>query len=727
MIFIELLQNAAILSFTAFALYYVLTHDKLSVAGNLRGAVILGVGYGAAAFAVTATPLILPNGATVDARAGPVILAGIWGGPVAALIAGAMGGFARFLVGGSFAFSGVIVYILYALLGTLLFRKFFTKSLGNDLSWRRLGLGAGLSVVAASLMFFLIQPRSRAIDWITHDFALIALANITAVIACGLIARVVVSAAHNRVALSDTLETLKIAKTSGRIGTWSYDIPANKVEWDQVNIGLHGMPEGQVTGDFSDWEKHVHPDDLEHVNKTYKAAVEKDVPYDTEYRVIHDDGTVRHLKANATVLRDASGEPVRIVGANIDITEITQKELELKQSRSVAAQAQKLDAVGKLTGGVAHDFNNLLAVIQGNLELLLDDEYEPDLSKQERQDMITSAVSACRRGGELTRNMLAFARQSSLEPRPVKINDIVRETESWLTRAIPATISVETSLQHKTWPLRLDPTSLQSAIVNVIVNARDAMPDGGKLTIETSNVRLDDEYLLSRGEDTAPGRYVMLAISDTGTGIDPELMPTVFDPFVSSKDMSVGTGLGLSMVQGFVKQSGGIVQIYSEVGTGTSVKMFFPISDDAEEVAPKVPRIDTTTRDGPSARILVAEDQLEVLAVIVRILKSAGYTVDAAASGDDAFRLFQQSGPQDLLLTDVVMPGELRGPDLARACREIQPDLPVIFMSGYASEATIHGNGLRPEDVRLSKPVPRLELLKVVRECLDRAGQSTPL
>jgi nitrogen-specific signal transduction histidine kinase len=405
---------------------------------------------------------------------------------------------------------------------------------------------------------------------------------------------------------------------------------------------------------------------------------------------------------------------------NYDLTPLREKEAELIRAQRIADQAQKLEAIGHLTGGIAHDFNNLLAVIHGNLELLLDDKDWSSASEAERLDIITSALSAARRGGELTKNMLAFARKSTLQPKTLDINEVVKETERWLSRTIPSNIQIETNLQSRTWPVRLDLASLQSAIVNTVVNARDAMPKGGKLTIETSNLRVNQEHVQDIEENIPPGRYTMLAITDTGTGIDGADLSKIFDPFFSTQQVGAGTGLGLSMVQGFVKQSNGFVRAYSEVGVGTSIKLYFPAIEGDSGARPILESdVPVAYSEGTSARLLVVDDKVEILAVLRRVLKSAGYAVDTAVDGDAAFELFQSNGPYDLLITDIVMPSKLQGPGLAKALREIQPDLPAIFMSGYASEATVHGNGLKVDDIRLMKPVPHIEMLESVRKCLE--------
>ena len=270
------------------------------------------------------------------------------------------------------------------------------------------------------------------------------------------------------------------------------------------------------------------------------------------------------------------------------------------------------------------------------------------------------------------------------------------------------------------WPVLVDPDATVSALLNLLVNARDTMPQGGRLTLETSNLRIDDAYLLARHEDVPPGRYVMLAVSDTGKGMDAETQARIFEPFFSTKPPSNNSGLGLSMVLGFMKQSGGTVRVYSEPGVGTTFKLLFP-ADTSTIAAPRDlqgPKSEGLAAPGP--RVLVAEDEADLLRLLTATLEIAGCRVTACASGDAAAEVFVADPTYDLLVTDIVMPGTLQGTDLARFLRKRAPELPVVFLSGYASEASVHGNGLRPEDIRLMKPVPRSDLLRAVQTALRR-------
>ncbi len=268
------------------------------------------------------------------------------------------------------------------------------------------------------------------------------------------------------------------------------------------------------------------------------------------------------------------------------------------------------------------------------------------------------------------------------------------------------------------WKTRIDPYAIENALLNLVINARDAMPDGGKLTFETSNMRIDEEYNKSRYENLPAGRYVMLAVSDTGYGIAPEILNRIFEPFYTTKPIGSGSGLGLSSVEGFVHQSGGTIRVYSEVGSGTTFKLFFPAAQKEDAGMSKFAE-EPSLVTSKGTRILVVEDALEVLNVLSIFLEKAGYDISTAKSGDEALAIFNGDQAFDLLITDIVMPGTLMGTDLARKIRELRPELPIVFMSGYASEATVHGNGLRPEDIRLMKPIRRLDLLRAVEKAIS--------
>ena len=455
------------------------------------------------------------------------------------------------------------------------------------------------------------------------------------------------------------------------------------------------------------------PKDLTTFLKASRKSCETGEPLSWRYMIKARDGQTRWLDHHG----GSSTEDGRLYVKAIvlDVTREVELQRRMEEEREIARRAQKNESIGQLTGGVAHDFNNLLAVILGNLELLREDE-DPVAQKE----MIDAAITATLRGADLTKNMLAFARQAPLNPVRLDLNNVVREAKNWTARALPESVVVETSLLAGLWPIKADRSSLESALLNLTLNARDAMNGHGSLTIETANVRIDNAYVVDRKEDLAPGRYVMLAVSDTGPGIPDDVIGSIFEPFFTTKAPGLGSGLGLSMTEGFMKQSNGTVQVYTERGQGTTFKLYFPATT-AETDQPALTLPPKSQAAGNGKTLLLAEDEDAVRVTMVLILEREGYQVTATASGDEAFATFQANPTFDLLLTDIVMPGTLQGTGLAKALRERWPDLPVVFMSGYASEATVHGNGLRPEDIRLMKPVQRTDLLAAVAKAASMA------
>ncbi|WP_159460240.1 response regulator [Tistlia consotensis] len=393
---------------------------------------------------------------------------------------------------------------------------------------------------------------------------------------------------------------------------------------------------------------------------------------------------------------------------------------ERKALQEQLRQVQKMEAVGQLTGGLAHDFNNLLTIVIGNLDQLCE-ELDGQLRARKLADQ---ALGASLRGANLTRQLLAFSRRQPLETRVFDLNRLVSDTIALLRRTLGEPVEVETRLAAELWPALADPTQLEAALANLAINARDAMPDGGRLIVETANKPLDAHYAACNLE-VAPGDYVVLAVSDSGTGIPPEVLDKVFEPFFTTKDPGKGTGLGLSMVYGFAKQSGGHVKIYSELGHGTTVRLYLPRAStqpkDEEAAAPHLRPVTKVARD---ATILVVEDDEEVRAVALRQLRALGYRVVEAADGKAGLQLLEQQAEVDLLFTDVVMRGGMSGPELAREARRRWPSLKVLFTSGYTEAALAGGSSIEGLGNLLSKPYRRDELARKVAEALDGNGHA---
>ena len=370
-----------------------------------------------------------------------------------------------------------------------------------------------------------------------------------------------------------------------------------------------------------------------------------------------------------------------------------------------------MEAIGQLTGGVAHDFNNLLQVIRGNLELL-----QRSVEGDERGELrLKNAIFGAERAAQLTRQLLAFARRQPLEPKVVNLSRLVSDMADLLRRTLGESIEVETVVAGGLWNTIADPAQVESALLNLALNARDAMPTGGRLTVEITNAVLDEAYARN-ANDVAPGQYVMLAVTDTGDGMSEEVRARVFEPFFTTKTEGKGTGLGLSMVYGFVKQSNGHIQIYSEPGSGTTVKIYLPRSRQPETAPAPPPPPETTADRGLT--ILVVEDEAAVREAAVAMLDELGYRALEAVDAQSALALVEGGAEIDLVFTDVVMPGPLRTREFAQALKALRPELPVLFTSGYTDNAIIH-QGRLDEGVHLiSKPYARAELARRLAQLL---------
>jgi PAS domain S-box-containing protein len=445
----------------------------------------------------------------------------------------------------------------------------------------------------------------------------------------------------------------------------------------------------------------IHPSDLDATREEMRAARRGKQKRGFEARYLHKDGHEVLLSWTGTW-----SQPVRrhfFIGR--DVTEQRAAEAQYRQ-------AQKMDAVGQLTGGVAHDFNNILTVITGTIGII----QEAVADRPELVSIARLIDDAAERGAQLTRHLLAFARKQPLQPRDVDVNTLVLEAVKLLRPTLGEQIEILSELADDTWPSMVDPSQLTTAVINLALNARDAMSTGGKLTLETRNVHLDEAYAGMYNE-VAAGNYVMIAVSDTGTGISAANLERVFDPFFTTKEIGKGTGLGLSMVFGFVKQSGGHVKIYSEVGHGTSVKMYLPRATGLEELAPGTSI--SVTVEGGHETVLVVEDDAMVRQYVVTQVKSLGYVTLEAANAADALAIIDSNPAIDLLFTDVIMSGTMNGRQLADAATERRPGLKTLFTSGYTENAIIHHGRLDPGVHLLAKPYRKPELARLIRVALS--------
>jgi signal transduction histidine kinase len=391
---------------------------------------------------------------------------------------------------------------------------------------------------------------------------------------------------------------------------------------------------------------------------------------------------------------------------------------ERMKAEEALRQAQKMEAIGQLTGGIAHDFNNLLTIIVGNIELL-------QRRLPEGSDRLLRAaehaMDATRRAATLTQRLLAFSRRQPLDPKPIDVNKLVAGMSDLLRRTLGEGVVLETVLAGGLWRSQADPNQLENAILNLAVNARDAMPDGGRLTIETANARLDEAYVQALPEPVPPGQYVLVAVSDTGMGMDKATQEKVFEPFFTTKESGKGTGLGLSQVYGFVRQSNGHVRIYSEPGEGTTIKVYLPRLVGSDHEPAEMPAKAAAMVRGAGETVLVVEDERDLRAYTTEALRELGYRVLEAADAAAALSIVDRHPEIDLLFTDVVLTGGMNGRNLADEAARRRPGLPVLFTTGYTSNAIVHHGRLDPGMPLIGKPFTYAELAAKVRRMLDLA------
>jgi PAS domain S-box-containing protein len=433
-----------------------------------------------------------------------------------------------------------------------------------------------------------------------------------------------------------------------------------------------------------------------------------------EAAVAIDNARLSQAAQREIAERRRAEEALRQLNATLE-QQVAERTAQLKLNEEALRQSQKMEAIGQLTGGIAHDFNNLLQVIIGNLDTILRN-VSDDAPRLKRA--ANHALTGARRAAALTQRLLAFSRRQPLDPKPLNVNGLVTGLSEMVHRTLGETVSVETVLGAGLWQVEADANELEAAILNLAVNARDAMPEGGRLTIETANAHIDEAYAASYAE-VAPGQYVCISISDTGKGMDEETLGRAFEPFYTTKPVGKGTGLGLSQVYGFVKQSGGHVKIYSEIEQGTTVKIYLPRLMFAA-TADTESGNDAPIPDGDGEEtILVLEDDDDVRTYSVEILRELGYRVVEAHDGPSALRLLERQGRVDLLFSDVVLPGGMTGAQVAEQARQLKPSLKVLFTTGYARNAIIHQGRLDKGVKLITKPFSSADLAARIRDVLD--------
>ncbi len=508
-----------------------------------------------------------------------------------------------------------------------------------------------------------------------------------------------VQQSRSRAAIQDMAELFERAP----VMLFTLDIVAGTVlKANGTMLERHGPSEQSVVG--IPLRELVHPSSLEALDEALGLLRAGSDVHSHELWFTSHAGT-RYAALLSAVASDDTRRRARCTA--VDIQERRQLEEQL-------LQAQKMEAIGKLAGGVAHDFNNLLTVIQNYTSLVR--MTLPDGT--EAAEDLDVVLEASNKAAALTGQLLAFSRRQVIRPKVLQLNELVDRTHRLLRRLLGENIDIAMMLEPECWPVRIDAGQFEQILVNMAVNARDAMPEGGKLTIETGNVTLDEEYTRSHAE-VAPGDYAMLAVSDTGHGMTPEVLRRIFEPFFTTKGVGSGTGLGLATCYGIVRQAGGHIWSYSEVGRGTTFKIYLPrVGQPAEAFPEDESRPDENLRG--TETILVLEDDEDVRAVGGRILREAGYTVLMASTGEEAQRVFaEQAGSVDLLLTDIVL-RKTTGHKVADALRVDVPQLPVVYCSGYTDNSIVHQGVLDPGVDFVPKPFNAAELLRAIRTALDR-------
>ncbi|HZL30567.1 MAG TPA: ATP-binding protein [Pseudolabrys sp.] len=553
---------------------------------------------------------------------------------------------------------------------------------------------------------------------------------------------------HSKLTPEESAELLALAEQIGRGGVIDWDVASGNVRLSAHAMAMYGIE--NFDGRYDTWIATVHREDQTRLRAIIaNALAEKQREFEVDFRIVRpNDGELRWIQTRRLVFYDDAGKPLRVVGVSIDVTEQKRAAVQVltftesleeavrertqaladeyearKQAEAQLRQAQKMEAVGQLTGGVAHDFNNLLTIIQGGLEMIGRQAEAltgaPAARITRGKDM---ALEAVRRASRLTERLLAFARQQPLEPKVIDANKLVAGICELLRRTLGETIALETVLAGGLWATHVDPNQLENAVLNLVVNARDAMANGGKVTIETANSHLDSAYIGKLAEPVKAGQYVMVSVSDSGAGMDRATAERAFEPFFTTKGIGKGTGLGLSQVYGFVRQSAGHVAIYSEAGEGTTVKIYLPRYHGIEEVAVEFERAVGAAAALGSETILVVEDEEALRLYTVEILSELGYGVLAAAAGAVALEIIERRDDIDLLFTDIVMPGGMNGRQLAEEARRLRPRLKVLYTTGYTANAIVHHGRVDPDVELITKPFSFKSLGQKIRALLDAPG-----
>jgi PAS domain S-box-containing protein len=512
--------------------------------------------------------------------------------------------------------------------------------------------------------------------------------------------------------LENISRRLQLATASANLGVWDWNVRDNHMDWDDRMFELYGITRETFPNSVDAWMYGLHPEDREAAVAALQAALNGEQAFDITFRVRHPDGTVKHIKANGLVVRGKDGTAERMIGVNADITDKELAEQWRVKLEAQLRQAQKMESVGRLAGGVAHDFNNMLTIILGHVQIALMD---ANLS-QPLHAQLEEINNAAERSANLTRQLLAFARKQIITPKVLDLNRTVAGMLKMLERLIGEDIHLVWHPAANLWPVKMDSSQIDQILANLCVNARDAIADVGKITIETGNIVFDKDYCATH-LGFIPGEYARLAVSDNGCGMDKETLGNIFEPFFTTKGSGEGTGLGLAMVYGIVKQNNGFINVYSEPNQGTTLTIYLPRFEGNVEQTDKHGASETVTYGHEI--ILLVEDEPAILKITTQMLEMRGYTVLATSTPGEAIRLAREhAGEIHLLMTDVIMP-EMNGRDLAKNLLSSYPHLKQLFMSGYTANVIAH-HGVLDEGVYfIQKPFSLEGLSAKLREVLN--------
>lgn len=537
-------------------------------------------------------------------------------------------------------------------------------------------------------------------------------------------------------------ERVQLALSAGAIiGTWFWDLPNDRFTIDDAFANAFGLDPALERSNLrlTQIVETVHPDDQARLAAVIDQAIKVGGPFAHQYRTKRADGKYYWLEANGRVDIAADGTPLSFPGVLIDIegrraieaerdrvtsmlrelnetleTRVAEQTAELMAKEEALRQSQKMEAVGQLTGGLAHDFNNLLAGVSGSLDMIRTRLQQGRIGELDRY--LEGAQGAVKRAAALTHRLLAFSRRQTLDPKPTNVDRLVAGMQELIQRTVGPQIYVETRIGKELWPTLVDPNQLENALLNLCLNARDAMPDGGRITIETHNRHIGQADAVDLG--LVVGDYVVMQVSDTGTGMTPDVLEKAFDPFFTTKPIGVGTGLGLSMIYGFTRQSGGQVKIQSQFGHGARVSVFLPRHDEREEIE-SVCELDPVPAMATQKRVLVVDDEPLVRMLVVDAVEDLGLQSLEAGDGPQALEVLRSPTPIDLLITDVGLPNGMNGRQVADAARELRPGFKVMFITGYAENAVLAPDQLGAGMQVLTKPFDMSVLGRRIQSLLE--------